>query len=73
MVILSQDKKSLVNFDNVFKISTENKYVCCKSDGFSCWLGNYTSEERCMDIIRDIGLHNCSDCGKYVIYTMPEE
>lgn len=63
MVILSQDKKEIVNFDNIMNIETTD----CDEDGYGIFagfivgrddnyriLGYYKTEERAKEILQDI-------------------
>lgn len=59
MIIVSQDKKNIINFDNVNMIlvnenkifSFDNTY---RNDGNGDWLGSYKTEERAKEVLQDI-------------------
>lgn len=64
MIIISQNKRSIVNFSNIARISIMNpvekgyKYsisVVTNSDEDKCWdLGYYKTEERAIEILNQI-------------------
>lgn len=67
MLILSQDKSKIVNIDNAVSIvvinhepyATDDKQfgiiAWCGSSGYDCnGLGNYKTEERCKEILKEI-------------------
>lgn len=73
MIILSQDKKHLINFDNLTQIyitqdEEETEYeIRCETVG--CLyetLGMYKTEERAKEVLREIMLKNGS-CNAYKI------
>lgn len=62
MIIVSQDKESIVNFDNIVYLDIEknsfNKYVIecyynSKDEDF-VWLGEYETEERAKEVLKEI-------------------
>lgn len=57
MIIVSQDKKTIFNFDNIEFIEiAENKRTIrcqCKTD-INCWLGNYKPKERAKEVLDEI-------------------
>lgn len=78
MIILSQDKKILMNFDNLTQIyitqdeeEDEDEYfVRCETVGTLYeTLGMYKTEERAKEVLNDI--LECYENLKY--YTMPEK
>lgn len=61
MIILSQDKKEIINFDNVNLIRVQNDGSIVTYDntyneqtGVSSVLGKYGTEERAKEILREI-------------------
>ncbi len=60
MIIVSQDEKKIVNFDNIAHIfiskDSENHYLIeyGKMNGSSELLGIYATEERAEEVLRDI-------------------
>lgn len=59
MIIVSQDKKNIFNFENIEFIEiAENKTTIrcqCKID-LNCWLGNYKTEERAKEVLSEIAI-----------------
>lgn len=57
MIIISQDKETIFNFENIEFIEiAENKTTIrcqCKID-LNCWLGNYKTLERAKEILQEI-------------------
>lgn len=60
MLILSQDKRKIINFNNVINIIM-NKYAntcpditCCTLKDFEITLGEYATEERAKEILQEI-------------------
>lgn len=75
MLIVSQDRKTLVNINSAGQIYTDNSIghekphiYCDFGDGRTATLGAYESEKRCIEVLEDI-------CGYYTaegIFKMPE-
>lgn len=76
MIIVSQDKEVIVNFDNVQAINVhmQNKkqvaawFSCNENNRNNVLLGNYETEERAKEVIKEIarfyrmykGMENCN-------------
>lgn len=60
MIILSQNRNSIVNLDNIINIHVENDYysteyiIYYETETFKSKLGKYSSIERCKEILEDI-------------------
>ena len=72
MIIVSQDKKSLINFKSVIRISTYyGKYVeiyASLYNGEDVNLGAYNTENRAIEVLNEI-----INSEKMAKYEMPEE
>ena len=57
MIILSQDRSKILNFENTFKLIVEENYVCI-SDGMYDdnveVIGIYKTEERAKEVLQEI-------------------
>ena len=60
MIIVSQDKRKIINFNNVIDIII-NKYAntcsditCCTLKDFEITLGEYDTEERAKEVLQEI-------------------
>ncbi len=60
MIILSQDKRKIINFNNIIGIII-NKYsnacpdiTCCTLKDFEIILGEYATEERAKEVLQEI-------------------
>lgn len=87
MIIVSQDKTKIVNFDNIAHIfiskDSEKHFLIeyGKMTGTSELLGVYSTEERAKEVLQEITKtyfdENCEfECGMYhlqKIYEMPKE
>lgn len=86
MIILSQDKKEIINFDNVNLIRVQDDGSIVTYDntyniqtGVSDSLGKYKTEERAKEILRDIVEMYRKQANKYHlfdinnVYEMPEK
>ena len=76
MLIVSQDRKTLVNIDSAGQIYTDNsmghKYphiYCDYGDGRTAELGEYESVKRCIQVIESMCSESCSGS---IICKMPE-
>ena len=61
MIIVSQDKKTIINFDNIVKIWLENPLdddkdteIIAESDDIMETIGYYTTEERAKEVLKDL-------------------
>lgn len=88
MIILSQDGKEIINFDNVnlIRIQDDGSIVAYdntynEQTGVSSFLGKYETEKRAKEILQEIikvyketnyEYENCW-CLRNVIYEMPKE
>ena len=79
MIILSQDKNSIINFHNILNIFISDSQILNKPkysinyinlNGISKILGYYETETRARDILEDISESYC--LGEN-IYSIPEE
>ena len=73
MIVISQDKKRIYNFDNIKLIEVLNNDIFIIDDILAVegpFLGTYESEERAEEILRDI-VHWYDIEAK--VYRMPEE
>ncbi len=72
MIIVSQDKKNVVNFENIVRISTYyGKYFEIYATFYneeSIMLGKYNTENRAIEVLNEI-----INSEKMVKYEMPEE
>lgn len=85
MIIVSQDKRKIVNFDNLFNIDyykiDGNFEIDANTENDSVCLGHYKTEERAKEVLQEITKtyfdENCEfENGMYhlqKIYEMPEE
>lgn len=82
MIIVSQDKKAIHNFDNVLSLQIEptlKEYTIevydAINDGSS--LGIYASEERAKEVLKEITEFwkngAMTDCKGFICYEMPKE
>lgn len=72
MIIVSQSKKCIVNFDSIFGIFAKNNdiYVTFK-DNIATILGSYNTKERAVEIID--GISKCYDQEHVRVVIMPEK
>lgn len=73
MIILSQNKKNIINFDRVSNIWIEEKtvkYQCPDIEDFWGKLGNYATEKRAKEVLQEIVNTYVRECKTYI---MPEE
>ena len=75
MLIVSQDRKTLVNIESAGQIYTDNSMghekphiYCDFGDGRTATLGVYESENRCIEVLKGI----CGQYGTESIFGMPE-
>ena len=59
MIIVSQDKETIMNFDNsttirLYKYSTGYEIEACLTNGHISTLGNYATKDRAKEILRMI-------------------
>lgn len=57
MIIVSQDKEKIINFDNVTEIVVSKNEICITDDiykEFGETIGTYTTEERAKDVLQEI-------------------
>lgn len=58
MIIVSQDKKKIINFDNVLNIHTQidekKSLFFAETERYAIFLGEYKTEERAKEVLRDI-------------------
>lgn len=82
MIIVSQDKKKIINFDNIQYINIFKNQLYAgnipnnKLGDFDTLLGEYTTEERAKEVLEEIsdwyGLKNLGemDCMSGIAYTL---
>ena len=84
MIIVSQDKSEIINFNNIGKIyvSEKNTVICTDNQGcFLTRLGIFDTEERAKEVLQEIinkyseyGVDECSAVTVFPkVYIMPEE
>lgn len=72
MIIVSQDKKCILNFENIFGLFTKEKIVYASmSDDLSVAIGSYDTEKRTLEIFNDIS--KCYDQEHIRVLIMPEK
>lgn len=72
MIIVSQDKKCILNFDNIFGLFTKEKIIYASiSDDLSAAIGSYDTEERALEILKDIP--KCYENEQLRVLMMPEK
>lgn len=80
MIIVSQDKNNIVNFDNVvsvgiidFDINDKNCFqrITAETLGTSVFLGDYKTEERAKEVLREI--KGNWEIRRDLAYYMPKE
>ena len=56
MIIVTQDRETVINFKNVISVELiENKKVIrCETGKINYWLGNYKTEERAKEVLQEI-------------------
>ena len=83
MIIVSQDRETIVNFENITRIKVckyngENYIQCDFPYGTYEDLGTYKTEERTKEVLQEIidtyKFNICNAAGqKQAVYKMPEE
>ena len=81
MIIVSQDKKEIVNFDNIENIwintESEGRFTIEATADTNSTLGYYESEERAKEVLQEIITAYTGDgiveSEGYVCYEMPEK
>lgn len=86
MIIVSQDKETIVNFDNVLKIYIEiierNIWITARQKDRDVILAEYKTKERAKEVLQEIVenyrkniIHGSSSCfgSTKVVYEMPED
>lgn len=84
MLILSQDKETIINFENIIHVFVSAKSICCRMmNGTSAnHLGQYKSEERAKEVLQEIiaaykneGIKKIDAImiDEKIVYEMPEE
>lgn len=72
MIIVSQDKKCILNFENIFGLFTKEKIIYASiSDDLSTAIGGYDTEERTLEVFNDIS--KCYDQEHIRVLIMPEK
>lgn len=77
MIIVSQDRDKIVNFDNVEAVyiqddEKENFIKCIATDGLDVDLGKYNTEERAKEVLQEIvRYYAVANIGQ--VYEMPED
>lgn len=82
MIIVSQDKEIIVNFDNVLKIYIEiierNIWITARQKDRDVILAEYKTKERAKEVLQEIidmyKFNRCEAVGqKNAVYRMPED
>ena len=82
MIIISQDKETIINFENITRISiippVENGYKYSIATNGCLDLGYYKTKEKTKEVLREIidtyKFNFCNAVGqKQAVYKMPEE
>lgn len=82
MIIVSQDKETIVNFDNVLKIYIEiierNIWITARQKDRDVILAEYKTKERAKEVLQEIidmyKFNRCEAVGqKNAVYRMPED
>lgn len=72
MIIVSQDKKSILNFDNIVDLFTIEKVIYASvSNDLNTTIGRYDTEERALEIFSDIS--KCYENEQLRVLMMPEK
>ncbi len=82
MIIVSQNKKTILNLDNVSSIEIDDEennrkiYASCNNNDL-VELGEYESEARAKEVLQEIEKCYLSgamvECNGYICYEMPEK
>lgn len=77
MIIVSQDKDMIINFENIAVIEMEDLYddnswvrISAETDGQGIILGDYRTDNRAKEILQEIVTNYINDCKSY---RMPKE
>lgn len=57
MIIVSQDKREIINFENITEIVVENNQITITDDVYKEYgeiIGNYATEERAKEVLQGI-------------------
>ena len=79
MLILTQDKQRVINFNNIINIHIEDDPgstgypIYYETETFNKILGTYSSIERCKEILEEILDFYVDIQQVHSVYTMPEE
>lgn len=84
MIIVSQDKDNIVNFDNIvsigindFDINRETTFqrITAETIGTTTALGDYKTEERAKEVLQEIveQYQKICDDTYFIVYEMPKE
>lgn len=72
MIIVSQDKKCIFNFDNIVGLFTKEKAIYVSiSDDLITTIGRYDTEERTLEVFKDIS--RCYEQEHIRVLIMPEK
>ena len=72
MIIVSQVKKCIFNFDNIVGLYTEETVIYVSTiDGLTTIIGRYDTEERTLEILKDIP--KCYENEQIRVLMMPEK
>lgn len=75
MVIVSQDRETIVNFDRITEIVANDNEVCITDDIYKEYgetIGIYATEERAKEVLIDI-VENYNITPLAMVYKMPKE
>lgn len=75
MIIISQDRETIVNFDRITEIVANDNEVCITGDiykGYGETIGIYATKERAKEVLIDI-VENYKITPLAMVYKMPKE
>lgn len=77
MIIVSQEKNAILNFDNTTTIKTEKHLEKCEivarvNNGHFATLGEYATEERAKEVLINIGQCYCNTKSYEFVSNMPD-
>lgn len=70
MIIVSQDKNTIVNFNTISEIYKSGKQILCAFpyiENYIDTLGTYTTEERAKEVLQDIAQSYVNECKRYIM------
>ena len=74
MIIVSQDKMEIVNFQNIENIwisaDEEGRFTIEATADTNTTLGYYSTEKRAKEVLQNIAMNYCNET---ILYNMPDE